>query len=652
MNRKIFFFSIVLFLIQLYSSTLWARPMAADEAKMAVTGWLRVYAQPLGSALGQDIAGVETFTNEDGETIYYIVYLQPSGFVIVPADDLIEPIIGFADDGTYDPSPDNPLGALVTNDLNGRIAMVRDIQALEATSAMEAALESQTRWNQLTVFAEAPGGPATTSLPSVDDPRVDPLVQSNWAQTKCCTSPSLNCYNYYTPNNYPCGCVATAMAQLMRYHQHPVSPVLLCFLIEVDGEQQGYCIRGGDGSGGPYNWNDMVLVPNCSTTLAQRQAIGALCSDAGGSVQMSYTSGSSSANTLDAKDALIDTFKYGNAVKGYNSGSNIGAGLIGMVNPNLDCGFPALLGITGPSGGHAIVCDGYGYNSSTMYHHLNMGWSETANDAWYNLPNITTTNPNYTFTSVYKCVYNIYPYLPMSGNEIVSGRITTPEGDPINNAEVCFEYMGGPLWSLWTNERGIYAYYGFMWDETFWVSVLKEGYVFHSRDVTTGKSIDLNNVSGNRWGVDFVCLAPQITSIMPTHGPTGTDVTIKGQYFCDASYQGSVIFSIGAAAEILSWSNTEIICRVPDSAASGDVVVRTSIGIDSDGKYFDVTYLGDLDGDSDVDLADFAIFALAWRTTPGQPGWNPDCEISIPADNYIDILDLAAFVDNWLAGVE
>jgi len=46
-----------------------------------------------------------------------VVYLDPEGFVIVAADDLIEPIIGFAPRGQFDPSTKNPLGALVSNDL-------------------------------------------------------------------------------------------------------------------------------------------------------------------------------------------------------------------------------------------------------------------------------------------------------------------------------------------------------------------------------------------------------------------------------------------------------------------------------------------------------------------------------------------------------
>ncbi len=60
---------------------------------------------------------------------------------------------------------------------------------------------------------------------------------------------------------------------------------------------------------------------------------------------------------------------------------------------------------------------------------------------------------------------------------------------------------------------------------------------------------------------------------------------------------------------------------------------------------------GDISADCFVDMVDFATFALAWLTEPGDAGWNPDCDISTPADNSIDMLDVAVFVDNWLAGL-
>jgi len=61
-------------------------------------------------------------------------------------------------------------------------------------------------------------------------------------------------------------------------------------------------------------------------------------------------------------------------------------------------------------------------------------------------------------------------------------------------------------------------------------------------------------------------------------------------------------------------------------------------------------YIGDFDDECDVDFEDFAIFALAWLTEPGQPQYNPACEISIPADNSIDWHDLDILTDNWLTG--
>ncbi len=58
---------------------------------------------------------------------------------------------------------------------------------------------------------------------------------------------------------------------------------------------------------------------------------------------------------------------------------------------------------------------------------------------------------------------------------------------------------------------------------------------------------------------------------------------------------------------------------------------------------------GDFDGDCDIDLQDFAMFASAWLTKPGDAKWNPDYDISDPNDGIIDMLDLDVFINNWLA---
>lgn len=53
----------------------------------------------------------------------------------------------------------------------------------------------------------------------------------------------------------------------------------------------------------------------------------------------------------------------------------------------------------------------------------------------------------------------------------------------------------------------------------------------------------------------------------------------------------------------------------------------------------------DLNLDDVVDVADFAVFAAAWHSTPGDPAWNADCDFFL--DEVIDYRDLEAFVDAW-----
>jgi hypothetical protein len=65
---------------------------------------------------------------------------------------------------------------------------------------------------------------------------------------------------------------------------------------------------------------------------------------------------------------------------------------------------------------------------------------------------------------------------------------------------------------------------------------------------------------------------------------------------------------------------------------------------------FDYAYAGDFDGQCDVDFDDYAILGLAWLTVYGQPQYNPACDISIPADKFIDRRDLNILSNNWLAG--
>lgn len=81
-----------------------AGPTSADQARQAVVGWVKSDASPLGAVIGGEFGDVQTFSDDADGPVYYVVNLKPSGFVVVPADDWVEPIIAFVAEGSYDPS--------------------------------------------------------------------------------------------------------------------------------------------------------------------------------------------------------------------------------------------------------------------------------------------------------------------------------------------------------------------------------------------------------------------------------------------------------------------------------------------------------------------------------------------------------------------
>lgn len=502
MKKTILVSSVILLAVAALSV---AATTTAEQAEKAVKGWLKADAQPLGALLGQQIMQVDIFLGADEQPIYYVVYLDPSGFVIVPADDMVEPIIAFVSAGTYEPSPDNPLGALVSQDLHRRVEAARELQQPRSIALHKTTSFAQTKWRQLESLAEAPKtGPVIMGIGSISDVRVDPLVQSQWDQGDVCGS---YCYNYYTPNHYICGCVATAMAQVMRFYEHPVDGIgVHPFTIYVDGypdNPQEVYTRGGDGSGGPYNWSQMMLIPDCSITTEQREAIGSLCYDAGVAVSMQYSSSASGAFSSDAKWALTETFGYSNSeISRAVTDENFAAELNNRLNSTLDANLPTILGVAGDNN-HMIIADGYGYNSSTLYHHLNMGWGGSY-DAWYNLPNI---DAGYTYNAVTSIIYNVFT----SGTgQIISGRVTNSTGNPISGVAVTTEK--NPTHELFyttTNDRGIYAFTHLpKWGGTFFTVWIDRPGFFDQVIVTpTGY--------GNVWGADFTESAPTPPVVEP-----------------------------------------------------------------------------------------------------------------------------------------
>ena len=297
-------------------------------------------------------------TNVDETAFFVIDRGSAGGFVVMSADDRLDPVLVIAPTGSFDPTPGTPLYDMLCGDVRKRIA------AADASGARQTE-----GWRSLLDESD----PLATSiayegLSSIDDVRVDPLVQSKWNQSNV---GSKKVYNYYTPKSYVCGCVATAGSQIMRYHRHPkgtVTPITrTCYVSGVATDKKMY--------GGTYDWDNMPLVPTSSISDTECEAIGKLTYDVGVSIYMSWASGGSGTGGYCLKDAFLDVFGYKNAMAyQLQSGTLSGTVIDNALLANFDAGYPVELSIEGSAGGHSIVGDGYGYSGGSLYVHLNLGW--------------------------------------------------------------------------------------------------------------------------------------------------------------------------------------------------------------------------------------------------------------------------------------
>lgn len=68
------------------------------------------------------------------------------------------------------------------------------------------------------------------------------------------------------------------------------------------------------------------------------------------------------------------------------------------------------------------------------------------------------------------------------------------------------------------------------------------------------------------------------------------------------------------------------------------------------GQYQGLVIAGDFKLDCDVDFSDFSVLADAWLSGLGDSNFCLPCDISVPKDDIINILDLRIFANNWLEG--
>jgi len=338
---------------------------------------------------------VYTRTETDGTVDFYVFEMnEVKGFVILSATDNDEPVIGYSTESRF-PTDFSKIGL---NEWLGRWST--ELHYVKQHNVIASPLASA-HW------AAYRQGVAPAAVKSGS---VTPFCPTTWDQnTEYQTGPNL--YNNFCPggsgtNQAVTGCVATAMAQIMRYWNYPPVGTLSYSYDDATmyGYQENYGTLSANFADSTFDWANMpAMLTNTSSTV-QINAIGRLMSCAGISVGMDYSPNGSGAIVLtaeaqggpSAQNSYVQYFKYQNIINGIGlsgtgSGANqsfTNAAFIDSIEADLNAGHLVQVeGTDQTNGGHTWVCDGY--NTSNQFH-MNWGWSGYA-DGYFA---VTSLNPN------------------------------------------------------------------------------------------------------------------------------------------------------------------------------------------------------------------------------------------------------------------
>ena len=376
------------------SMTVLAERVSQEDAALVANNFMNV---------GNTVSGVQKAPAKKmvlkkaataSENQYYVYEnANGEGWVMVAANDVVSPILAYSNTGTFR-TDNQPANLKVW--LRGYDRQITRAAQDENYVANE---QVQNEWKTLRKGAN----PVKAAVV------VSPLIKTGWDQgspywNSCPQKSGSRCYT---------GCVATAMAQVMNYHQWPKNGT------------GSHTIKGTSYSANfgstTYDWENMLNSYSGSSTSAQKTAVATLMYHCGVAVDMSYgtaAEGGSGAYTIDyngywsshgtmcAETALTQFFGYkSSTIKGYYRDGSPEDGMkswtksewIAMLKEELDAQRPIMYagaGYEDPSDpdtgyGHSFVCDGY--DSSDKFH-FNWGWSNSC-DGYYDVDALEPSEP-------------------------------------------------------------------------------------------------------------------------------------------------------------------------------------------------------------------------------------------------------------------
>ena len=377
-------FTLLVALVLMAAMPTFAERVTSETARKAATTFM--------NNNGVKATQLSDLTKAAGFPNLYI-FTADNGFVVMSADDCVQPILGYSLTDIFD-----------AEDMPENVAWWLQGYNDEIQSAVDnktrASSETAKMWKDL-IEGDAKAGKATAT--------VAPLIQTKWNQNKY--------YNRLCPavsdgpdGHAYTGCVATAMAQIMKYWSYPSTGI----------GSNSYTWNGqtlnADFGATTYDWANMNpyyeyyyvngedQYANWLSTPTEEQinAIATLMYHCGVSVNMNYggqSTGGSAAYSNAVATALLNYFNYSSAIEyKQKSYTNLSTGTtttyysdsewIAMLKAELDASRPLQYGGADPNGssGHAFVCDGY---DNRNYFHFNWGWAGHYN-GYFSISNLDT----------------------------------------------------------------------------------------------------------------------------------------------------------------------------------------------------------------------------------------------------------------------
>ena len=276
----------------------------------------------------------------------YVFNADTVAFVMVAADDAVEPILGYSGEDHFR-AGNLPIN--VRKYFEGYRAEIRYV----IENHIEATGEIKAKWESLK--SGIYDGPEQAGQTIV----VNPLLTTKWNQSPF--------YNDLCPldrdvnKRAVTGCVATAMAQIMKFWNYPAKGNDF-----RSYNHNKFGTLSANFGGTTYNWSGM---PNNVTST--NNAVATLMYHCGVSVDMTYGVNSSGAQPNKIANAFKKYFGYAGTTRFVERSQGTDAQWIDLIKNELNAGRPVNYNGYGNGGGHAFVCDGYDANNKF---HMNWGW--------------------------------------------------------------------------------------------------------------------------------------------------------------------------------------------------------------------------------------------------------------------------------------